>query len=56
MEKNNKKQIKKEDNILLPKTIEQLEAMLFTAYVIGRDDEKNNKRIFSNWFEHIFKR
>ena len=56
MEKNNKKQIEKDSSVLLPKNIDQLEAMLFTAYLLGRDDEKNKKRIFSDWFNHIFKR
>lgn len=40
----------------LPKTIEHLRALMFTSYLIGRDDEKHNKRIFGEWFEEIFEK
>jgi hypothetical protein len=40
----------------LPKTMKQLKAILFTAYLVGRDDEQKGGRSFSDWFEDVVER
>lgn len=41
---------------MLPKTMKQLKALLFTAYLVGRDDEQKAGRSFSDWFEDVVER